>query len=139
VAENSVAQNAQHPPLSPEERWAAIKQRTTRGMLVFNAGGVAHLEGDCWAVQSTRGGFHRVDLVAESCTCEDYAYFGSERGITCKHVYAAAIAHATRRTHRARRVDVIAADLSSEPCERCGAVADLVTLDRVPLCEGCTR
>jgi hypothetical protein len=46
--------------------------------LAFNRGDVLHLEGDLWAVRSaTRGGFHRVDLTDETCTCEDFAYFGT--------------------------------------------------------------
>jgi hypothetical protein len=38
---------------------------------------------------------------------------------------------------RARRAAIIAADIASEACERCGAVADLETDDGIPLCEGC--
>jgi hypothetical protein len=118
-----------------EDRWRAIRERTARGMLTFNAGGVAHLEGDLWAVRSaTHGGFHRVDLAAEECTCPDYVHYGRDRGVACRHVYAVAIAHATRRS---RRVAILAADIASEPCVRCGAVADMETLDGVALCEGC--
>jgi hypothetical protein len=38
---------------------------------------------------------------------------------------------------RSKRVAVIAHDMASAECERCGAVADLRTDDGVPLCEGC--
>jgi len=72
----------------------AIIQRTTRGMLTYNTGRVHHLEGELWAVPSTRGGFHQVDLEAESCNCEDFTFYGSAAGIPCRHVYAAAIARA---------------------------------------------
>ncbi|HKH77338.1 MAG TPA: SWIM zinc finger family protein [Rubrobacteraceae bacterium] len=95
----SVAQHAHETP-TREERWRAIQERTTRGLLTFNAGGVAHLEADQWAVRSTRGGFHRVDLVEERCSCPDFEFFGREHGIPCRHVYAVAIAHATRRRRR---------------------------------------
>src|SRR5215212_6541008 len=44
--------------------------------------------------RSTRGGFHQVDLEAESCNCEDFTFYGSAAGIPCRHVYAAAIARA---------------------------------------------
>jgi hypothetical protein len=95
----TIAQRAPEPTTEREERWRAIRERTTRGLLTYNAGNVLHLEGDVWAVRSTtRGGYHRVDLAGESCTCEDWTHFGSERGIPCRHVYAVAIAHATRRS-----------------------------------------
>ena len=76
----------------------AIRQRTTRGMLTFNTGKVQRLEGELWAVPSTRGGFHRVDLEVETCDCEDFAFFGSSAGVACRHIYAAAISNATRRS-----------------------------------------
>lgn len=136
----SVAHRA-HDPTPREERWRAIRERTTRGVLTFNAGGVAHLEGDLWAVRSSRGGFHRVDMAAEECTCEDFAYYGRDRGVACRHVYAVAIAHATRRTHRPapvpRRVEVFGRLLAIPDCERCGIPAAVETADGVALCEGC--
>ncbi len=74
--------------------------------MTYNAGGVAHLEGDRWAVRSaTHGGFHRVDLADETCTCEDFAHFGRVHDVNCRHIYAVAIAHATRRGPRQRRED----------------------------------
>jgi hypothetical protein len=84
-------------PVAQEDRWRAIRERRTRGILTFNAGGVHHLEGDLWAVRSSRGGFHRVDLTDETCSCEDFTYYGSEHDVNCRHIYAVAIAHATRR------------------------------------------
>ena len=80
----------------------AIQQRTTRGMLTYNAGRVHRLEGELWAVPSTRGGFHKVDLETEACDCEDWTFYGSALGVACRHVYAAAIARA-RDSRRARR------------------------------------
>jgi hypothetical protein len=69
--------------------------------LTFNAGGVVCLEGDLWAVRSaTHGGFHRVDLTDETCTCEDFVHYGRAHEVNCRHIYAVAIAHATRRRHR---------------------------------------
>ena len=90
----------------------AIQQRTTRGMLTYNTGKVHRLEGELWAVPSTRGGFHKVDLGVEVCDCEDYVFFGRERGIGCRHVYAAAIANASRRSgvREVRTVRVAAGD-----------------------------
>ncbi len=92
--------DVRHQTATTEQRWRAIRERTTRGMLTFNAGGVVRLEGDLWAVRSTRGGFHRVDLGAETCTCEDFNHYGRAHGVNCRHIYAVAIAHATRRRHR---------------------------------------
>ena len=80
----------------------AILQRTTRGLLTFNTGRVHRLEGELWAVPSTRGGFHKVDLEAEACDCEDWTFYGSAVGVACRHVYAAAIARA-RAVRRGRR------------------------------------
>lgn len=72
----------------------AILQRTTRGMLTYNSGRVHRLEGELWAVPSTRGGFHKVDLDQETCGCEDWTFYGSVVGAACRHIYAAAIARA---------------------------------------------
>jgi hypothetical protein len=81
-----------------EEIRQAILQRTTRGMLTFNTGKVHQIdENDLWAVPSTRGGFYQVDLGDEVCDCEDYTVFGSERGVACRHIFAAAIAREKRR------------------------------------------
>jgi uncharacterized Zn finger protein len=68
-------------------------------MLLYNSGpDCAHLEGGAWAVSAEGGGFYRVDLDAESCTCPDYEHRAGPLGIACKHVYALAIAHAARRS-----------------------------------------
>src|SRR5215203_2592730 len=87
-----------HDPTTREDRWRAIRERTTRGLMLYNSGpDFAHLEGDLWAVRSSRGGFHRVDLADETCTCEDFEHYGSVNDVACKHLFAVAIAHATRR------------------------------------------
>ena len=78
------------------ERWRMIRERTTRGMLTYNTHRVHHLEGSLWAVPSSRGGFHRVDLEPETCDCEDFTYFGADNAIACRHIVAAAIARAKR-------------------------------------------
>ena len=88
----------------------AIQQRTTRGMLTFNTGRVHHLEGDLWAVPSTRGGFHQVHLGREECDCEDFVFFGRDYGVGCRHIFAAAIANATRRSGIRVRVVSAAGD-----------------------------
>ena len=126
-------------PKTRAGRIQAIRERSTRGLLTFNAGAVVHLEGDEWAVRSSRGGYHRANLADESCTCEDWTFFGSEHGIACKHVYAAAIAHATRRTRRCRpsRRAYVFGLLALPDCERCGIPAAVETDDGVSLCEGC--
>jgi hypothetical protein len=89
-----------HPSLAPEDRWRAIKERSTRGLLSYNGGVVLHLEGEAWAVRSSRGGYHRVDLDAETCTCEDFTHYGRAHDMNCRHIFAAAIGHATRRGQR---------------------------------------
>jgi hypothetical protein len=86
----------------------AILQRTTRGMLTYNTGKVHQIDDDLWAVPSTRGGFYQVDLAAEACPCEDHTFFGSERGIACRHIYAAAIARERCRLWLRRAARVIA-------------------------------
>jgi SWIM zinc finger len=92
-----------------EEIQRAILQRTTRGMLTYNSGRVHQIDDDdLWAVPSTRGGFYQVDLVDEVCSCEDYTFFGSERGVACRHIYAAAIAREKRRLWLRRAARVIA-------------------------------
>jgi hypothetical protein len=75
----------------------AILQRITRGMLTYNSGRVHRLEGELWAVPSTRGGWHKVDLGYEVCDCEDFTFYGSLVGVACRHIYAAAIAAAIAR------------------------------------------
>ena len=101
----TIAQTAHEPP-TREARWRAIQERTTRGLLTYNAGGVAHLEGDQWAVRSaTHGGFWRVDLADETCTCPDFVHYGRAHDVNCRHIYAVAIAHGTRRGPRQRRED----------------------------------
>jgi hypothetical protein len=95
-----------------EARRAAIRQRTTRGLLTFNTGKVHHLEGDLWAVPSTRGGFHQVDLGTEECECEDFTFYGRDHDVACRHIYAAAIANAARRARRRRG--------ATTTCEVCG-------------------
>ncbi len=86
-----------HRQTTREELKRAILQRTTRGVLTFNTGKVHQIDEDLWAVPSTRGGFYQVDLGDEVCPCEDYTFFGSERGVACRHIYAAAIAKEKRR------------------------------------------
>jgi hypothetical protein len=71
-------------------------------MLTYNSGKVHRLEGELWAVPSTRGGFHKVELDQETCGCEDFTFYGSTIGVACRHVYAAAIARA-RGGRRGRR------------------------------------
>lgn len=103
--ERSVARPA-HDPTPQQDRWRAIRERTTRGLLTFNAGGGVCLEGDLWAVRSaTHGGFYKVDLDAEVCDCPDFVHYGREHDVCCRHLFAAAIAHGTRRGPRQRRED----------------------------------
>jgi len=88
-------------PITQEDRWRAIKERSSRGLLLYNSGPeFAHLEGGLWAVRASEGGYWRVDLDAETCTCEDFAHFGSVNDVCCKHLVAAAVAHSTRRGQR---------------------------------------
>jgi hypothetical protein len=83
-----------------QQRRAAIQQRTTRGLLTFNTGKVHRLEGEVWAVPSTRGGFHQVDLAREECECEDFEFYGRDHYVACRHIYAAAIANASDARRR---------------------------------------
>src|SRR5829696_8021826 len=92
--------------LAPEERARAIRERSTRGLLLYNSDpDFAHLEGDLWAVRASEGGFYRVNLAEEVCDCPDFEFYGSEHDVCCKHLFACAIAHATRRGCRQRRED----------------------------------
>jgi hypothetical protein len=88
----------------------AIVLRTTRGLLTFNTGRVHRLEGALWAVPSTRGGWHKVDLDQEACDCEDWTFFGRDHGVACRHIYAAAIANGTRRSGVQVRIISVAGD-----------------------------
>src|SRR5215217_6124153 len=92
------------PDEAAQQRRAAIQQCTTRGLLTFNTGKVHRLEDELWAVPSTRGGFHQVDLSREECDCEDFMFYGRERGVACRHIYAAAIARASDARRRRRLV-----------------------------------
>jgi hypothetical protein len=89
-------------PLSLEERARAIRERSTRGLLLYNSDpDFAHLEGDEWAIRASEGGgFYRVNLAEEVCDCPDFEFYGSEHDVCCKHIVAVAIAHATRRQRR---------------------------------------
>ena len=42
------------------------------------------------------------------CSCEDFTFYGSERGVACRHVVAAAIAREKRRLWLRRAARVIA-------------------------------
>jgi hypothetical protein len=87
----------------------AILQRTTRGMLTYNSGKVHQIDDDdLWAVPSTRGGFHKVDLAAEACDCEDYSFFCRGCDIACRHIIAAAIAREKRRLWLRRAARAVA-------------------------------
>jgi hypothetical protein len=112
VVKNILADDRQHTTTRE-----AIQQRTTRGMLTFNTGKVHQLEGDLWAVPSTRGGFYQVDLADEVCPCEDFTFYGAAVGIACRHVYAAAIARARRRQWLRRAAHVIAPVLADDAGE----------------------
>jgi hypothetical protein len=115
---------ADHRHSTTEDVKQAILQRTSRGMLTFNTGKVHHLEGELWAVPSTRGGFHRVDLGVEVCDCEDFTFHGAAAGVACRHVYAAAIARASRRSGIKVRTVSVAGDpfkaaARRRGCSRC--------------------
>ena len=94
-------------PRSPdsEARWQALRERTTRGMLLYNGERerIHRLYGDAWAVPSSLGGFWRVNLADETCGCQDFRYACTDREtgepfMCCKHIVAAAIARAKRRS-----------------------------------------
>ena len=92
-----------------QQRRAAIQQRTTRGLLTFNTGKVHRLEGEVWAVPSTRGGFHQVDLAREECECEDFEFYGRDHDVACRHIYTAAIASASEARRRGATLRSLAA------------------------------
>ncbi len=90
--------------------WPAIRERATRGLLAYNAGSVLRLDGDAWIVRGTDPGTtYRVDLDAETCDCPDFRHFGEDHDVACKHLFAVAIAHASRRARRRART-----------CRECG-------------------
>jgi hypothetical protein len=79
------------------------RERTTRGLMLYNreCARIHEIEPDVWAVPSSQGGYWRVDLSAEVCPCEDFAYACTDRDtgeatMNCKHIVAAAIARAKR-------------------------------------------
>src|SRR5215207_9850813 len=93
-------------PRSPdsEARWQALRERTTRGMLLYNGERerIHRLYGDAWAVPSSLGGFWRVNLADETCGCQDFRYACTDRDtgepfMCCKHIIAAAIKRAKQR------------------------------------------
>jgi hypothetical protein len=88
-------------PRYPDSLAQAIRERTTRGLLLYNGARarIHRLSGDTWAVPASQGGFWRVDLAAETCPCPDFEYrcTDQETGepfMCCKHLIAAAIARA---------------------------------------------
>ncbi len=104
--------------------------RAERGVTLFRERGdeIEHLKGRRWAVPSCSGeGLYVVDLHAETCECPDRP----AEGENCKHIYAAAIAHA-----------------KSGECTECARKVPYRELHPVPeghltffegdqLCEGC--
>ena len=84
-------------PEKAQAKAQTIREHTTRGLLTLNGGKVHHLEGNLWAVPSSRGGFHELDLEHETCDCEDFAFYGRYHGVVCRHIYVSAIANASRR------------------------------------------
>ena len=93
-------------PTAQEDRFRAIRERSTRGLLLYNSGpDFAHLEGSLWAVRASQGGYWKVDLDSETCDCPDFVHYGREYDVPCKHIAAIAIAHATCRGPRQRRED----------------------------------
>jgi uncharacterized Zn finger protein len=73
-------------------------------MLLVNSGEpLLHLEGALWAVPASEGGYHRVNMGEETCTCPDFEFRAGPLGIVCKHVAAVAILNATRRGQRRPR------------------------------------
>ncbi len=88
----------------PDGLAQAIKERNTRGLLLYNCEGrrIHRLEGDLWAVPASEGGYWQVNLAAESCPCPDFLYRCTdgdtgEAFMNCKHIVAAAIKRAKRR------------------------------------------
>jgi hypothetical protein len=99
MADTTVAQQRY-----PDSLAQAIRERTTRGLLLYNRERerIHQLYGDTWAVPSSLGGFWRVNLADETCGCQDFRYAFTDRDtgeplMNCKHVVAAAIARAKRR------------------------------------------
>lgn len=91
-------------PRYPDSLAQAIRERTTRGLLLYNreGGRIHRLEGDLWAVPASEGGFWRVNLDDETCGCQDFRYACTDREtgepfMSCKHIVAAAIARAKGR------------------------------------------
>jgi len=91
-------------PRSPDSLAQAIRERATRGLLLYNGARarIHRLDGAVWAVPASQGGFWRVDLAAESCPCPDFLYRCTDQDtgevfMSCKHIVAAAIARAKGR------------------------------------------
>jgi uncharacterized Zn finger protein len=96
-----------------------IRERTTRGMLLFNAGAVHRLEAELYAVAASAGGFWSVDYSREWCDCPDYEHRAGKVGAPCKHLAAVGIARAARRSG-VREVRVVEV-ASGDPFRACGS------------------
>jgi hypothetical protein len=96
TVESSVAS----PTLNPEDRWRAIKQRSTKGLLLWirEQERIHQVEDGIFVVPSeTTGGFYVVSLDESRCNCPNHEWFGSRFDVACKHQVAAAISVAKRR------------------------------------------
>jgi hypothetical protein len=126
MSEPILAQPAHDPTDDRKARWEAIRQRTTRGLLLYNSGpAFAHLEGHLWAVRASEGGWWHVDLEEEACSCPDYEHRAGPLGICCKHVYAVAIAHASRRSGvRVRQISAAGDPIKAAGSRRLGELRD---------------
>lgn len=110
VTSRSVPQRVPDPP--PREAfWAALRERASRGLMLFNRerDRIHRFDGDLWAVPSSMGGFWRVNVIDETCGCPDFRYQCTdpqtgEPFMACKHIVAAAIAVAKARDRRRRRL-----------------------------------
>ncbi len=68
----------------------------------------------CSHLVYARGGFYHVDLAEEVCPWEDFTFYCRDRGLVCRHVYAAAIARVKHRLWLRRAARVIAPVLADD-------------------------
>ncbi len=71
----------------------------------------------CGHLVYARGGFDHVEFAEEVCPCEDFTFYCRDRGLVCRHVYAAAIARVKHRLWLRRVARVIAPILMDDVVE----------------------
>jgi hypothetical protein len=92
----------------------------TKGMLTYNAARdrIHRVDGDTFVVPSSRGGWWTVNIGnPQTCECEDFIYRADDLDLPCRHIVAACIAAAARRSG----VVVRSIPAAGDPFKVCGS------------------